>query len=174
MVLDARNCGGVVICRAEHVAQTGFLDARRSRVPVSWWMPWSRPLPTSSTRYNSALSGQVRIPVERLKVLPLDTNKVIARGAANELLPNSVLNLGIGLQMPRAGDATGWQLLRVPEKNRSPVRRLMIGALRSLVRWWGEGRAGSSLFGCIATFKQIVTIRCPRPRIWRQKKSSNR
>lgn len=52
---------------------------------------------TYGTAYNPALSGEVRIPVETLPPLPLDDRKVIARRAAMELLPNSVVNLGVGL-----------------------------------------------------------------------------
>jgi propionate CoA-transferase len=102
MALAARNSGGVVICQVERIAQTGSLDARRVRVPgilvdaVVEAAPEEH-MQNYGTRYNPALSGEVRIPLERLKILPLDATKVIARRAAAELLPNSVVNLGIGL-----------------------------------------------------------------------------
>ncbi len=102
MALAARNSGGVVICQVERIAQTDSLDARRVRVPgilvdaVVEAAP-NEHMQNYGTRYNPALSGEVRIPIERLKTLPLDTTKVIARRAALELLPNSVVNLGIGL-----------------------------------------------------------------------------
>lgn len=102
MALAARNSSGVVICQVERIAQTGSLDARRVRVPgilvdaVVEAAP-DEHMQNYGTRYSPALSGEVRIPVERLRTLPLDTTKVIARRAAIELLPNSVVNLGIGL-----------------------------------------------------------------------------
>jgi propionate CoA-transferase len=102
MALAARNSGGVVICQVERIAQPGSLDARRVRVPgilvdaVVEAAPEDH-MQNYGTQYSAALSGEMRIPVERLKVLPLDTTKVIARRAATELLPNSVVNLGIGL-----------------------------------------------------------------------------
>lgn len=102
MALAARNSGGVVICQVERIAQAGSLDARRVRVPgilvdaVVEAGP-DEHMQNYGTQYHPALSGEVRIPVERLKPLALDTTKVIARRAAVELLPNSVVNLGIGL-----------------------------------------------------------------------------
>jgi propionate CoA-transferase len=102
MALAARNSGGVVICQVERIAQPGSLDARRVRVPgilVDAVVEAAAEdhMQNYGTQYSAALSGEMRIPVERLKVLPLDTTKVIARRAATELLPNSVVNLGIGL-----------------------------------------------------------------------------
>jgi propionate CoA-transferase len=102
MALAARNSGGVVICQVERIAQSSSLDARRVRVPgilvdaVVEAAPGEH-MQNYGTLYNPALSGEVRIPLERLRALPLDTTKVIARRAATELLPNSVVNLGIGL-----------------------------------------------------------------------------
>lgn len=52
---------------------------------------------TYGTQYNPAFSGEVRIPLRTLKPLPLDDRKVIARRAAMELGPNSVVNFGIGI-----------------------------------------------------------------------------
>ncbi len=102
MALAVRNSGGVVLCQVERIAQSGSLDARRVRVPgvlvdaVVEAAP-DEHMQNYGTRYNPALSGEVRIPLERLKRLPLDSTKVIARRAATELAPNSVVNLGIGL-----------------------------------------------------------------------------
>jgi propionate CoA-transferase len=102
MALAARNSGGVVICQVERIAQIGSLDARRVRVPgilvdaVVEAGP-DEHMQNYGTQYHPALSGEVRIPIERLRPLALDTTKVIARRAAAELLPNSVVNLGIGL-----------------------------------------------------------------------------
>ena len=102
LALAARNSGGVVLCQVERIAASGTLDARRVRVPgmlvdaVVEAAP-DEHLQNYGTRYNPALSGEVRIPVERLKSLPLDATKVVVRRAALELQPNSVVNLGIGL-----------------------------------------------------------------------------
>src|SRR5262245_22031520 len=102
MALAARNSGGVVLCQVERIAQSGSLDARRIRVPgilvdaVVEAGP-DEHMQNYGTRYNPALSGELRIPIENIKRLPLDTTKVIARRAASELLPNSVVNLGLGL-----------------------------------------------------------------------------
>ncbi len=102
MALAARNSGGVVICQVERIAHAGTLDARRVRVPgilvdaVVEAQP-DEHMQNYGTHYSPALSGEIRIPLQRLKSLPLDTTKVIARRAAIELLPNSVVNLGIGL-----------------------------------------------------------------------------
>lgn len=102
MALAARNSGGITICQVERIAQSGSLDARRVRIPgilvdaVVEAGP-DEHMQNYGTRYNPALSGELRVPTERLKPLPLGTTKVIARRAAVELLPNSVVNLGIGL-----------------------------------------------------------------------------
>jgi len=102
MAIAARNSGGYVICQVERIAAEGTLDSRHVRIPgalvdavvvaepqhhmQTWGMP-----------YNPALSGEVRIPTKMLPPLPLDDKKVIARRAAMELLPGSVVNLGLGI-----------------------------------------------------------------------------
>ncbi len=102
MASAARNSGGIVLCQVERVAETGSLDARRVRIPgilvdcVIVAEP-EHHMQTYGTQYNPAMSGEVRIPLETLPPLPLDEKKVIARRAALELTPNSVVNLGIGL-----------------------------------------------------------------------------
>lgn len=102
LAMAARNSGGVVLCQVERVAQGGSLDARRVRVPgvlvdaVVIAQPGQH-MQTYGTHYHPGLSGELRVPIESMPSLPLDERKVIARRAALELLPNSVVNLGIGL-----------------------------------------------------------------------------
>jgi len=102
IALAARNSGGVVICQVERVADSGSLDARRVRVPgiaVDAVVIADPELHKQNygTPYNPALSGELRVPLRNLERLPLDEKKVIARRAALELMPNSVVTLGIGL-----------------------------------------------------------------------------
>ncbi len=102
LALAARNSGGVVLCQVERVAESGSLDARRVRVPgvlvdaVVIAEP-AQHMQTYGTQYNPGLSGELRVPIDSIPALPLDEKKVIARRAALELLPNSVVNLGLGL-----------------------------------------------------------------------------
>jgi propionate CoA-transferase len=91
-----------VLCQVERVAQSGSLDARRVRIPGIFVdaIVVARPenhMQNYGTQYNPALSGELRIPLESLSPPPLDEKKAIARRAALELMPNSVVNLGIGL-----------------------------------------------------------------------------
>ena len=102
LAMAARNSRGYVICQVERVAAEGSLDARHVRLPgvlvdaVVVAEPRHH-TQTYGTAYNPALSGEVRIPMKTVPPLPLDDKKVMARRAAMELLPNSVVNLGIGL-----------------------------------------------------------------------------
>ncbi len=102
LAMAARNSRGYVICQVERVAVEGSLDSRHVRIPgvlvdaVIVAEPQYH-TQTYGTTYNPALSGEVRIPVRALPPLPFDDKKIVARRAALELLPNSIVNLGIGL-----------------------------------------------------------------------------
>ena len=102
LAIAAKNSHGFVICQVERVAAEGSLDSRGVRLPgvlvdaVVVAEPQYH-VQTYGTAYNPALSGEIRIPLKTLPPLPLDDKKVIARRAAMELLPNSIVNLGIGL-----------------------------------------------------------------------------
>jgi propionate CoA-transferase len=102
LAMAARASGGHVICQVERVAEPGSLDSRDVRVPgilvdavvvaepANHQQSWDIP-------YNPAISGELRIPLATLERLPLDSRAVIARRAALELEPDSVVNVGLGL-----------------------------------------------------------------------------
>jgi propionate CoA-transferase len=101
LALAAHNSGGIVLCQVERIAESGSLDARQVRVPgvfvdaVVVAGPDDH-MQTYATGYNPGLSGEIRVPAETVRPLPLNEKKVIARRAALELLPNSIVNLGVG------------------------------------------------------------------------------
>ena len=102
MAIAAKNSGGYVICQVERIAQEGSLDSRQVKIPgvMVDCVVVAEPehhMQTYGTQYNPAYSGEVRIPLQTLDPLVLDEKKLIARRAALELAPNSVINLGIGL-----------------------------------------------------------------------------
>jgi propionate CoA-transferase len=86
----------------ERIAQRGTLKARDVKIPgvmvdcVVVAQPdhhWQ----TFGVQYNSAFSHQIKVPSKSIEPLALGERKVIARRAAFELKPNSVVNLGIGM-----------------------------------------------------------------------------
>jgi propionate CoA-transferase len=102
MAIAAKNSGGYVICQVERIAQEGSLDSRQVKIPGIMVdcvvvAEAEHHMQTYGTHYNPAFSGEVRIPLQTLALLELDEKKIIARRAALELAPNSVINLGIGL-----------------------------------------------------------------------------
>lgn len=103
LAMAAHNSGGLVIAQVERIADAGTLNPRQVKIPgalVDCIVVASTPehhMQTIATSYNPAFAAEVRIPLTSLEAMPLDDRKIIARRAAMELRPNSVVNLGVGI-----------------------------------------------------------------------------
>lgn len=98
----AKNSGGIVIAQVESIAAANTLNPKNVQVPgiLVDYIVVSKPenhFQTEVTQYNPAFSGEIKVPVGEIPALPLDERKVIARRCAMELIPNAVLNLGVGI-----------------------------------------------------------------------------
>jgi propionate CoA-transferase len=98
----ARNSGGLVIVQVERVAERGTLNARLVKIPgvMTDCVVIARPeyhWQTFEEQYNPSFSCEVKVPMQSVPPMEMSARKVIARRAAFELIPNSVVNLGIGM-----------------------------------------------------------------------------
>ena len=98
----AKNSGGKVIVQVKKVVEYGTLDSRLVKIPGIYVdaivvAAEENHRQTYGTFYNPAYSGEVRVPVDSLAPMALDERKIIARRAAMELVPNAIVNLGIGM-----------------------------------------------------------------------------
>lgn len=98
-----KNSGGTVIAQAEYLVKAGSLHPKKVKVPgilvdhiviatdkrASWQ--------TEVQYFEPSFSGDAKVPLTSVPVLPLSAEKVIVRRAAMELRPNTVVNLGVGI-----------------------------------------------------------------------------
>jgi propionate CoA-transferase len=102
IAMAARNSGGIVIAQVERVAESGSLNPRQVKIPgvMVDCVVVARPenhWQTFATPYNPAYSAEIRERAGALPPMREGARKIIARRAALELTPNSVVNLGIGM-----------------------------------------------------------------------------
>lgn len=96
--------GGKVIVQVKDIAAPGTLTAKQIEIPgifvdavVIAPDPETEHRQTKAHFYKASMSGHINIPLEAIEPLKLDVRKVIARRCAMELVPNAVVNLGIGV-----------------------------------------------------------------------------
>lgn len=97
-----KNCGGKVILQVEKVVQPGTIDYRLVEIPGIYVdaIVESEPhehMQTFGEQYNPSYSQEIRVPLAALEPMKLDVRKVIARRSAMELVPDAIVNLGIGM-----------------------------------------------------------------------------
>lgn len=102
MAMAVRNSGGIVIVQVERLAERGTLNPRQVKVPgilvdcvvvarpENHWQTFAEP-------YSPAYSCELKVPMLAIPPLEMGPRKIVARRAAFELKPNSIVNLGIGM-----------------------------------------------------------------------------
>jgi propionate CoA-transferase len=95
-----KRCGGVVVVQVKRIARRGSLHPKMVKIPgilVDCIVVAPEQEQTYLTPYSTAYSGELRIPVDDIPVLPLDARKIVARRGALELFPRAICNLGSGI-----------------------------------------------------------------------------
>lgn len=99
----AKNSGGKVIVQVERIVKNGSIDPKLVQIPgilvdaVVERKDSTKHMQSFAEEYNPAYTGEIKVPLESLEPLALNERKVIARRAAMELVPNAIVNLGIGM-----------------------------------------------------------------------------
>jgi propionate CoA-transferase len=103
IAMAAHNSGGLVIAQVERLADRGTLNSRQVKVPgilVDCVVVAEHPeqhMQTFAEVYSPAFSGELRVLTGSIPHMGMSARKIIARRAALELKPNSIVNLGIGM-----------------------------------------------------------------------------
>jgi len=111
LALAARNSGGKVIAQVRRLVQHGTLKPAQVVVPgilVDAVVVAPDQSVSGGKELNSALTGEIRLPLESIQPLPLDARKVIVSRANAEIRPGMVVNLGVGIPVDIPRIALEW------------------------------------------------------------------
>lgn len=103
IAMAVHNSGGKVIVQVERLAERGSMKPKDVRIPgalVDYVVIAENQAyhqQTFAEVYNPAFAGEERITLDQVAPMALNERKIIARRAALELRPNSIVNLGIGM-----------------------------------------------------------------------------
>jgi propionate CoA-transferase len=102
MAMAVKNSGGIVIVQVERLVKSKSLNPRRVMIPGALvdCVVVARPEnhhQTYGTVFDAAFCGEISVPLDSGRPMPLDTRKIIARRCAMELRPGAIVNLGIGM-----------------------------------------------------------------------------
>lgn len=102
MAQACKNSGGKVIVQVEKIVQAGSLDPKLVKIPgiyVDAVVVGSDEdnMQCLGMPYDGALTGEFRIPVDKIPEVSLNARKIVARRAAMELTENAIVNLGTGM-----------------------------------------------------------------------------
>jgi propionate CoA-transferase len=100
VALAARNAGGIVIAQVKRTAPRESIPAQHAYVPstlVDYVVVDPDQMQATQTRYDPAISGEVRRPLAAFEKVAWGPEKVIARRAAMELAVGDAANLGFGI-----------------------------------------------------------------------------
>lgn len=99
-----KNCGGKVFVQVKQVVPYGSIDMRKVHIPgtlVDYVVPVSdmrNHMMTFDEQFNPAYCGNCRaVTGIAARDETLDAKKIVSRRAALELIPDAVINLGIGV-----------------------------------------------------------------------------
>ena len=99
-----KNNGGTVIVQVKQVVSYGSLEMHKVKIPgtlVDYVVPVSdlkNHMMTFDEQFNPAYCGSCRIlTAAAQKPIVLDAKKIVSRRTAMELIPDAVINLGIGV-----------------------------------------------------------------------------
>lgn len=102
LAMSAKNTGGTVIAQVKKIVKDGTLPPKNILVPgmlVDYLVVADddHHHQTGATVYDPAFAGEVRVPSDSMTPMVLNTRKVIARRAAQELNRGDIVNLGFGM-----------------------------------------------------------------------------
>ncbi|MFR5857049.1 MAG: acyl CoA:acetate/3-ketoacid CoA transferase [Bacilli bacterium] len=103
MAIAAHNSKGIVIAQVEKIVPKGSLKARNAIIHSSYvdYVLVSEPELTlgdyNMPIYRPEIVGDIKIPLEEVKINELNSRKICGRRAALEIKKGNVINLGVGM-----------------------------------------------------------------------------